>query len=338
MSTLRRDVLPRQAAYQRDEPHRPQILVHKPAVGPADTHQLLVVMIGPNRRHQHPARRQPVDQGRWNLRGRGGHNNTVVGQLLRPALGAVAESVDDIAQTERIETALSPAQQLAMTLDRKYPAGEARQDRGLIPRAGANLDDVVPVADQKRLGHQRDYIGLADRLSVIDRQRDVFIGLVGESQRYEFLARRLLDRAQHPEIANPGAPQLHQQPQLLLQEAGLGPVLNREGLSHGVRSASDLPYRVAMPPGSTRCRPRAGSSRGSRSRCGRPPGPNRSRYGPAASPCLRPGDSAPSSATPGTGRSSSNSKSRDKCPAPAATLRCHRSSAPQTPYRLMAAA
>ena len=55
-------------------------------------------------------------------------------------------------------------------------------------------------------------------------------------------------------------------------------------------------------------------------------------------PSLPPGDSAPSSAAPGTRRNSSSWKSRDRFPVPAARPRCRRSSARRTPYRRSTAA
>ncbi len=222
--------LARQPGDQRHEPHQAQILGDKSVVGAADAHQLLVAAIGADRRHQHPARRQPVDQRRRHLRRRGGHDDPVIGQLLGPALGAVAESKDDVAQPQRVERRLGLLQQFAMALDREHAAGEARQDRGLIARAGADLEHVVALADFELFGHQRHDIGLADRLPVIDRQGHVLVGLVGKGRRHEALARRLLDRAQYPRVADPGAAQLHQQPQLALHEPRVG-----GGLSHGAR-------------------------------------------------------------------------------------------------------
>ena len=112
-------------------------------------------------------------------------------------------------------------QQAAMPFDRKDAAAEPGQNRGLVTRAGADLDHRVALVRHQRLGHQRHDIGLAGRLPMADRQRDILIGPVLERGRHEPLARRPLDRAEHPRIADPGAAQLHQQAQLFLREAGL---------------------------------------------------------------------------------------------------------------------
>ena len=105
-----------------------------------------------------------------------------------------------------------------MTLDREDPAAKSRQDGSLITRAGADLEHIVPLADFEILGHQRHYVGLTDALPLADRQGHVLISSIFESSRHELLARCLLDRPEHPRIADTGTAQRHQQPQLFLNQ------------------------------------------------------------------------------------------------------------------------
>src|SRR6516162_9177967 len=104
-----------------------------------------------------------------------------------------------------------------MPFDRKDPATEACEDRGLITGTGADLERIVPLTKLELLGHQRHHVGLADGLALPDRQGHVLISLILEGSRHEFLSWRALDRAKHSRVADPGTAQLHQQPQLLLQ-------------------------------------------------------------------------------------------------------------------------
>src|SRR5271166_5843058 len=101
-----------------------------------------------------------------------------------------------------------------MPLDREDPAAEPCQDRGLIPRTGADLESIVPIAEFELLGHQRHHIRLTDRLTLANRPGHVFVSLILESWRHELLPRCPLDRPEHPRVADPGAAQLQQQPQL----------------------------------------------------------------------------------------------------------------------------
>ena len=153
---------------------------------------------------------------------RGGDDDPVVGLLLGPALAAVAEPADDVGETQFGKARFGLAQQFAVPLDREHPAAEPRQDRGLVAGARADFQDIVAFAGFELFGHQGYDIGLADGLPGSDRERGVFVGLVEETGRHELFPRRLFDSAQHPRIADPGAAQLHQEPQLFLDQAWLG--------------------------------------------------------------------------------------------------------------------
>jgi hypothetical protein len=130
---------PRQPGNKRDEPNETEILSQKAVVFAANTHQLLVAVILADRDDQDAAGSERVDQGRRDFPSRGSHEHSLVWRLLRPALCAVAESAHDIPQAQLFKSALCIAQQFAVTLDRKDPAAEGGQNRGLVARTCSDL-------------------------------------------------------------------------------------------------------------------------------------------------------------------------------------------------------
>ena len=114
----------RQPGDERDKPHETEILGQKPIVFATDAHQLLIAVILADRNNQDAARSEPVDQGRRHFRSRGCNEHPLIGRLLGPTLRAIAESADDITQSQLLKAALGVAQQFAVPLDRKYPAAE----------------------------------------------------------------------------------------------------------------------------------------------------------------------------------------------------------------------
>src|SRR5271165_2224084 len=101
----------------------------------ADAEKLLIAVILANRHHQNPARRKPLHKGRRDLCRCSGDDHSIVRRLLGPTLCPVTESANGVAQ------------QLAMPLDREHPAAKACEDRSLIPRTGAYLERIVPLAE-----------------------------------------------------------------------------------------------------------------------------------------------------------------------------------------------
>src|SRR3546814_12620170 len=81
--------------------------------------------------------------------------------LFRSALPAVAVARGDVVQAELREARLGGLQQLLEALDGVDPAADARQHRGLVARAGADLQHLGAPAGAQRLGHPGDQIGRA---------------------------------------------------------------------------------------------------------------------------------------------------------------------------------
>ena len=152
--------------------------------------ELLIAVILANRRDQHPSGRQPLDKGRRNLCRCSSDYHAIVGRQFRPTLRPVTESADNVVQPQFAEAALGIAQQPAMPLDREHPAAQACEDRSLIPRTGTDLERIVPLAKIEILGHQRDHVRLADRLTLADRQGRVLVGLIFKGGRHDPLEKQ----------------------------------------------------------------------------------------------------------------------------------------------------
>src|SRR5262249_58049177 len=112
-------------------------------------------------------------------------------------LGAAGEPTADdppaVLIAERREPRARRVRQRAVALDTDPLAREPRQDRGLVPRSGADLEHAMLRPHAELLGHVGDHIGLTDGLAAGDRQRLVRIGGIGEPGVDEVLARHLVD-------------------------------------------------------------------------------------------------------------------------------------------------
>lgn len=89
-------VASRQPSHERNEADETEMLGCKSLVAATNAHELLVMVILANRGHKNSARSQAIYQRRWHLRGCGGHQYALIGSLLGPSSGAVAESAYDI--------------------------------------------------------------------------------------------------------------------------------------------------------------------------------------------------------------------------------------------------
>ncbi len=81
-------------------------------------------------------------------------------------------------------------------LDGKDVRCQLRQDRGLVARAGADLEHLRLRRQLQQLGHQRHDVRLRDRLAVADGQRRVVVRTVCRSRRHECVAGNGGHRAQ----------------------------------------------------------------------------------------------------------------------------------------------
>src|SRR6266705_2560304 len=73
-----------------------------------------------------------------------------------------------------------------------------REDCGLIPYAGTDLEGHVIRLQLKQIGHERDDKGLRDSLAVADRQWRAEIGISLQLQGHEFVSRDLAHHLDYP--------------------------------------------------------------------------------------------------------------------------------------------
>ena len=81
-------------------------------------------------------------------------------------------------------------------------APSLRQQRRVVARAGADVEDALVAVQLEQLAHAGDDERLRDRLAGADRQRDVVPRLGGERLGDEQVARDVADRLQHALVAD----------------------------------------------------------------------------------------------------------------------------------------
>src|SRR5690625_3556743 len=112
---------------------------------------------------------QLLKQGCWHLRWRSGQNNAIKRCMLRPAFIAIAITNADVIKLELPETSSCLVRQALDSLDAIDIGSQLRQNRGLITRASANLQDPLrcqPIEQQLR--HARYRQRLRDGLTKTD--------------------------------------------------------------------------------------------------------------------------------------------------------------------------
>src|SRR5262249_32422417 len=75
-------------------------------------------------------------------RGRG-DEHPIIGCELLPSERAVAVAQDDVAEPQGLETLVGGAQQRGDAFHAVHPVGESREQRRLVPGAGADLEHAV---------------------------------------------------------------------------------------------------------------------------------------------------------------------------------------------------
>src|SRR6516164_7056454 len=98
---------PRQPYDERYKPNKAQVFGRQPLIVAPDANELLIAVVITDRRDEDSARGKAIDEGRWDLRRRGGDDYAVVGRLFRPTLCPITESANDVAQAQFSESTLS---------------------------------------------------------------------------------------------------------------------------------------------------------------------------------------------------------------------------------------
>ena len=89
-----------------------------------------------------------------------------------------------------------------MVFDGVDLAGHPPEDRGGVSRAGTDLQHAVAGLELQPLDHQRDDVGLRDRLAVLDGQRTVPVAHLTVRVGNEAFPGHLAHRIKHPLVAN----------------------------------------------------------------------------------------------------------------------------------------
>ena len=132
----------------------------------------------------------------------GGDDDRVVRRVLRPAERAVAVQHVHVVAACGGECLGGLVRQLTVALDRVDAARDPREHGGGVAGAGADLEHGFAARELQRLRHQRDDVGLRDRLAFLDRQRRVLVGELVQSRRQEGLARDVAHGVEHERVAH----------------------------------------------------------------------------------------------------------------------------------------
>ncbi len=117
--------------------------------------------------------------------------------MRRPAARAVTVANMDIVVTEIGQRRSGLLGQRAMTLDGVDVGGNFGKDRGRIARTGADFEHLFAAAQRQCLDHERDDIGLRDRLAFFNRQGGVIVGKLAQLRRQEGFARHATHGIEH---------------------------------------------------------------------------------------------------------------------------------------------
>ena len=158
-------------------------------LGLGHQHQLLAAVLRADRDHQAAALGELVEQGRGDRVGGGGDDDGVKRRLRRPALVAVAGPYAHLVKAQLPQRVRRALRQRRDDLDGEHLGAHRGEDRRLVARAGADLEDLLAGFHIHGLGHESDNERLGDGLPVTDGQRMVRVGLALHVGRHETMPR-----------------------------------------------------------------------------------------------------------------------------------------------------
>src|SRR5690606_11702484 len=151
-----------------DESHGAEILHEQLAHALRDPQERLRAFGLADRRDEDPAVGELIDERARDPTRRRGDDDAVERRLLRPSAVSVAGAHPDVRVAELGGPRGARRGERAEALDREDLAAEEREDRGLISRAGPDLEDALVSRESERLRHLPDDRGLRDRLALSD--------------------------------------------------------------------------------------------------------------------------------------------------------------------------
>ena len=127
--------------------------------GARNPHQCLGLLVT-DRNHQTTADQELFEQWLGRVRRSGSHDDPIVGSVLRPTDGAIAHMERDILIIQLIEQAARFVRQGADFFYGEHVESEFREERRLITRACADLQDLFVARKPQSFAHPRRHIGL----------------------------------------------------------------------------------------------------------------------------------------------------------------------------------
>ena len=109
------------------------------------------------------------------MAGRRRDKDPVEGRRLRPTEIAVPSANGDVRGSEAGEPVGRLVREFLDELDAEDLRDEGGEDRGLVSGPGSHLEDPITRTGPDEFGHQRDDVGLRDRLPEADRERRIGI-------------------------------------------------------------------------------------------------------------------------------------------------------------------
>lgn len=158
-----------------------------------------------DRRDQHAAGLELGGERRRNGWNRGGQEDAVELDGLRPATGTIADGEFDINDTKFFQGGLGLFGQFVVAFDGEDPASQSGQDGRLVAAAGADFENIAIAGNSETLGHQCDDVRLADGLAQADRQWMIGVGLGAIGLREEILSRDPTHDLQNGRVADVAA-------------------------------------------------------------------------------------------------------------------------------------
>src|SRR6185295_5256472 len=128
------------------------------------------LIVGSDRDHETSAGRELLEQRGRDLSGRGGHQNGIERRGFRPATIAVADAHVNALVSEPSQGRFRTPPERLDDLDRVDVLGHLREHGRLVARSGSDLEHPGTRTERRELRHERDDVGLADRLRMTDGQ------------------------------------------------------------------------------------------------------------------------------------------------------------------------
>ena len=220
---------------QRDEPHRPELLVVEAIVFTTDrSDEVLRMDVGSDRNHESAANLELFEQRGRNPRPACGDDDRVKRGFLGPAEGSVAMADLDIVVSETLEPPGGGFREFTVAFDGINILDEPRHDRRCISRPRADFENALAWLEFERLGHPRHNEGLRNRLPQADPEWGIAVGELAEVLGDKLLARDASHRVEHGFVAN--------------SELAKFVVNEVFSLSCKVQCRLHEPYQLAVPP------------------------------------------------------------------------------------------